>query len=69
MLLKDSKLKLPENFQEHIDNLNPHYQLPRYPDISYKGPILKYDKEIAQENFNKTKQAFLWIEKKLMSKK
>jgi HEPN domain-containing protein len=35
-LLKDSKLKLPEKFQEHIDQLNPHYQLPRYPDISYK---------------------------------
>lgn len=58
MLLKDSKLELSENFQEHIDNLNPHYQLPRYPDISCKGPILKYNKVIAQENLIKLNRCF-----------
>ncbi len=68
ILLKDSKLELTEKFQNHIDQLNPHYQLSRYPDIFYKGPILRYDNETASENFNKTKQVFLWIEKKLMSK-
>ena len=68
-LLNESKLKIPEEFKQHIEGLNPHYQLPRYPDIRYKGPILRYNKEVAQEYFNKTKQVFLWIEKKLIQKK
>ncbi|MDI6602526.1 MAG: HEPN domain-containing protein [Patescibacteria group bacterium] len=67
-LLRDSELDLPREFQEYIDKLNPHYQPIRYPDIPYKGPILKYNREIAQEYLKKTKEIFSWIEKKLMSK-
>jgi HEPN domain-containing protein len=66
-LLKDSELDLPKNFEVFIEKLNPHYQPTRYPDIPYKGPILRYNKEIAREYFNKTKEVFLWLEK-LISK-
>ncbi len=68
-LLKDSGLKLPTEFEEFIDRLNPHYQLPRYPDIPHRGPVLKYNKEVAKYHFDKTKEIFLWIEKKILSKK
>lgn len=68
-LLKDSKIELPRDFQEYIDKLNPHYQAPRYPDIPHKGPILKYNKEIANYHLEKTKKLFLWLKKKLTSKK
>lgn len=67
-LLKYSGLQLPEEYIEYIDKLNPHYQLPRYPDIYYKGPVLKYDKKIAEDYFNKTKKIFLWLEKSIQKK-
>ena len=69
ILLGDSNVKLPKNLQEYIDELNPHYQRPRYPDIPYKGPVFQYNKEIAEYHFNKTKTLFLWLTKELMSKK
>lgn len=68
-LLSESKLEISEEFKRHIEELNPHYQPSRYPDIFYKGPILKYDKEIAQHHLSRTKEIFLWIEKKLTLKK
>lgn len=67
-LLEDSKIDLPKDFEEFIEKLNPHYQPTRYPDIPYKGPILRYNKEIAQEYFKKTQEIFSWLEKKLISK-
>lgn len=67
-LLKDSGLDLPKEFQKYLEELNPHYQPTRYPDIPYKGPILRYNKEIARHHFNKTKEIFSWLEKKLTSK-
>ena len=69
VLLGDSELDLPREFQEYIDKLNPYYQPTRYTYIPYKGPTLKYNQEIAQEHLEKTKEIFSWIEKKLMSKK
>lgn len=68
ILLKDSEIKLPKNLEEYIDELNPHYQPSRYPDIPYKGPIFKYNKEIAQYHFNKTRTLFLWLTERLISK-
>lgn len=65
-LLEESKLKIPKEFNEFIENLNPHYQPARYPDIFYKGPIFKYTKEMSKRYFTKTKKIFLWIEKKMI---
>lgn len=67
-LLEDSEVKLPKELQEYIDELNPHYQHPRYPDIPYKGPVFQYNKKIAEYHFNKTKTLFLWLTKKLILK-
>lgn len=68
-LLTDSGLKITPQFEEYIKELNSHYQPPRYPDIPQRGPIFRYDRKFAQYHFNKTKEIFLWIQKKLMSKK
>ena len=62
-LLQESKLDISEENRKYIEELNPHYQPSRYPDIPYKGPILKYDKKTAEYHLNKTKEIFLWIEK------
>lgn len=66
-----SDLKLPQEFQVYIKEINVHYQPSRYPDISYQGKSLKYDynKENAVYNLKKTQKLFLWIEKKIMLKK
>ncbi len=59
-----SKIELPENFLHYIEELNPHYQTSRYPDIPFKGLILKYSKDISKYHLEKTKELFLWIIKK-----
>lgn len=64
-LLQESKLDIPDEFKKYIEELSPHYQPARYPDIAYKGPILKYDKKTAEHHLNKTKEVFTWIEKKI----
>lgn len=67
-LAEMSKLELPPESQEYLKELNAHYQPSRYPDIRYKGPILKYNEETVKYHFEKTRELFLWIEKKLMLK-
>lgn len=66
-----SELKLADEFQNYIRELNVHYQPSRYPDISYEGKTGKfyYSKENSQYHFNMTKKLFLWLEKKITSKK
>ncbi len=59
-----SKIEFPDNFLHYIEELNPHYQTSRYPDIPFKGLILKYNKEISNYHLEKTKELFLWIIKK-----
>ncbi|MBI5701107.1 HEPN domain-containing protein [Candidatus Saganbacteria bacterium] len=67
-LLEESGLDPPIEFKNYIEQLNPHYQPARYPDISHKGPVLRYDKKTADYHFAKTKEVFSWIEKKLSHK-
>jgi HEPN domain-containing protein len=67
-LAQESGLDLPGEFKSYLEELNPHYQPARYPDIPYKGPLLKYNEKIAQYHFNNTRKLFLWIEKKLNPK-
>jgi len=62
-LLEESSLKASPEQKAYIEKLSPHYQPSRYPDISYRGPAIKYDKKEAAYHFNKTKEVFLWIEK------
>lgn len=44
-LLEDSEVKLPKELQEYINELSPHYQHSRYPDIPYKGQFFNTIKE------------------------
>jgi HEPN domain-containing protein len=68
-LLQKTKLEIPVDFKNYIEELNPHYQPARYPDVVYKGPVLKYDEKVARYHLNKTQNLFSWLEKKLISKK
>lgn len=63
-LLEKSGLRVTEEFRKYVEELNPHYQPSRYPDIRYKGPILKYNQDIAKYHFSRTKEVFSWIQKK-----
>lgn len=65
-LLEESKLDISEENRKYIEELSPHYQPSRYPDIPYKGPILKYNKKTAEYHLDKTMEIFLWIEKQLI---
>lgn len=65
-LLEESKIKLTEDLQRYIEELNPHYQLPRYPDIPFRGPVFKYDKKMAKYHIKKTKEILLWLEKSIL---
>ncbi|OGC23551.1 hypothetical protein A3J90_01350 [candidate division WOR-1 bacterium RIFOXYC2_FULL_37_10] len=68
-LLQESGLKLSKEIEEYVATLNPHYQPARYPDITYKGPILRYNEKTAKEHFKNTKEAFECIEKNIIQKK
>lgn len=61
-----SKLELTPEIQEYLKELNVHYQPSRYPDISYKDPIIKYSEDTVKYHFKNTKRIFLWIEKKII---
>jgi len=63
-LAETSKLKLSQEFESYLKQLNIHYQPARYPDIQYDDN-LKYDKDTAEYHFEKTKELFSWIEKQL----
>lgn len=56
-----SKIEFPNNFLRYIEELNPYYQTSRYPDIPFKGLILRYSKENSNYHLEKTKELFLWI--------
>lgn len=68
-LLEESQLEVPKEFREFIEELNPYYQPIRYPDIPYKGPLLKWNKKLATKYFENAQEIFLWIQEKLTSKK
>lgn len=65
-LLEESDAKLPKHLQEYIKELNPHYQLPRYPDMPARGPVFKYDKKAAEYHIKKTKEILLWLKKSIL---
>ncbi|MCK4859897.1 MAG: HEPN domain-containing protein [Candidatus Omnitrophica bacterium] len=66
VLLQDTEIQLSEEFKKYIEELNPHYQLPRYPDTPHKGPIFRYNKKVSKYHFDKTKKIFLWIKRSIL---
>lgn len=68
-LVKHSKIDMPENMFHYIEELNPYYQPSRYPDIPFKGSILKFDKSTTLYHLKNTKELFQWITKEFIPKK
>lgn len=68
-LLEETDLEIPERFREYIEELNPHYQPSRYPDIFYKKINSRYTHKKSEYHLAKTKELFSWLEKKIILKK
>ncbi|OGL65420.1 hypothetical protein A3B21_01775 [Candidatus Uhrbacteria bacterium RIFCSPLOWO2_01_FULL_47_24] len=65
-----TKLEIPEKFVQFIDELQPHYLIPRYPDLPFAPKFsFTYNRKNAEDILNKTKELFIWIENALMQKK
>lgn len=62
-LLKDSGLKLADNYVIEIGKISKFYFLVRYPDINRK---FFASENIAKETLIKTKEIFKWLEKILI---
>jgi HEPN domain-containing protein len=61
-LLRESGLRMPENYTTEIAKISKFYFLVRYPDINRKFFATP---EIAKSTLQKTKEVFLWIKNKL----
>lgn len=60
-LLEELDIDVPRELSEYVDELNPHYHTPRYPDLPSRGPSFSYNKEIALYHISRTKELFVWI--------
>jgi len=66
-LLKDTKIKLPENLVGFVEELDLYYLPLRYPDI-YEQMRKKYHLKNIQRIFKFTKTLFLWLKNYLNQK-
>jgi len=63
-LCENIDLRLPEKFQNFLDDLNELSVPTRYPD-ALKTLLKQYKKDNAEKIFLKTKELLLWLKKKL----
>jgi HEPN domain-containing protein len=66
-LLKDTKIKLPEDLMNFLEELNLHYLPPRYPDV-YEQMKKIYRPKNIQRVLKLTKTLFLWLKNYLDQK-
>jgi len=63
-------LSMPDHLVECIDNLQPHYLIPRYPDLPFKPSFtFTYNRANTKIILNQTQELLLWLEQKLTQKK
>lgn len=63
-------LHIPDDIVEAIDTLQPHYLIPRYPDMPFDPSFsFTYNKENTTHILNLTKKVFVWINNQLEPKK
>ena len=60
-LLDLTEIELPEEMVEYLKSLDPHYQIPKYPDLPSLSRSFHYDKDVAFSHIQQTKELFLWI--------
>lgn len=66
-LLKDAKIKLPEDLMSFVEELDLYYLPPRYPDL-YEQMKKKYRYKNIQRVLKLTKSLFLWLRNYLNQK-
>lgn len=60
-------LILPPELHQFIRDLNPHYQIARYPDFPFVSKfVFSYKKSSAKEILEKSKKLFVWLKEKLV---
>lgn len=63
-------LDLPVAMSDFIARLNPHYLLPRYPDLPFSSSFsFTYNRKNVLTIITETHTLFLWLEKRLSMKK
>lgn len=65
-LVNETKLRLPKEVLNFVDELNPHYLPAKYPDITFQ---FKYNKIRVKIMLSKTKEVFKWLRLGLIQKK
>jgi HEPN domain-containing protein len=55
----------PAKFYTFLRRLAPEFVTTRYPDAAYGAPYEIYDKEIAAENLEKSREVILWIKSQI----
>lgn len=64
---KESGASLSEAVENFIRDLNPHYQVSRYPDMPFVSDFsFTYKRSAANKIFNQTKKLYLWLGKKII---
>lgn len=64
-LAKESKVTLSISVSNFIRDLNPHYQISRYPDMPFVSDFsFAYKRHAVGKILNQTKKLYLWLEKK-----
>jgi len=66
-LLKDTKIKLPEDLMSFLEELNLHYFPPRYPDVYEQMKKIYHSKNI-ERVLKLTRTLFLWLRNYLSQK-
>lgn len=63
-------LPITERLVQFIDELQPHYLIPRYPDLPFKSSFtFTYNRPNVQKILKQTQEIFLWLEQELTQKR
>ena len=59
-------VSMSDDILDYLKELDPHYPIPRYPDLPSLGPSFTYSREIAGYHVSNTRKTILWIKEHLL---
>ena len=60
------EVAMSQNIIDYLKELDPHYPIPRYPDLPSLGPSFTYNQEVAEHHITNTRVIVLWIKEHLL---
>jgi HEPN domain-containing protein len=60
-MLEKEGLQVPSSIKEHLMVLSPHFIISRYPDASNGIPARQYNKNIAEDLYDRAKEVVGWV--------